>query len=67
MLNEALSFGMTVTPGSSGLIIMTKVMINEANSVACIVGALHWRWLVAVGGSRWPVDWQEITLPHSCT
>jgi len=38
MVSVALSFGETVTPRSSNLMLIIKVMINEVNSVACIVG-----------------------------
>ena len=41
MLNEALSFGTAVTPCSSGLMIVIKVMVNELNSVACAMGTLR--------------------------
>ena len=44
MLNEALSFGTTIMPSPSCLVIMIKVMINEVNSVACTVGAWHNVW-----------------------
>jgi len=41
MLSAALSFGTEVTPESSGLMIVIKVMINEVNNISYIVGALQ--------------------------
>jgi len=41
MVSEALSFGMTVIPLSSNLMIVIKVIINEVNSVARTVGVLQ--------------------------
>jgi len=40
LLIESLSFETAVTPSSSGLITVIKVIINEVNSVACTVEAL---------------------------
>ena len=42
ILSENLSFGTVVTPQSSGLMVVIKVMINEVNSVSYPVGALQY-------------------------
>jgi len=41
LLRVALSFGTTIKPWSSKLMVVIKAMINEINSVAYMVGELQ--------------------------
>jgi len=41
MLSEALFFGMAVTPSSLSFMVVIKVLINELNSAAYMVGLLR--------------------------